>query len=550
MNEALIEKLLRLMDEDPSVKTAQYLFSMVRETGDKELNKTVREFCVKQAKECATTPGIAAKYMELYWKTRLWAAQNGSFDDYMLYLEKNRPAKERFYQPRRSKLKPAVDMIQDMLDDKLDEGVIELPPRVGKTTLIMFLFSYIIGLRPEISNLYSAYSSAITTALYTGVLEILTDKDTYLWADVFPESKLARTNAADLLIDINRQKRYASLTCRSLYGTLNGACDCEGFLVADDLLSGIEEALSPDRLETAWGKTDNNLLSRAKKKAKILFVGTRWSLKDPTGRRIDLVENDPKFSNRRHKVLCMPALNENDESNFDYDYGVGFDTEYYQQRRASFERNDDIASWMAQYQQTPIERDGALFTPAFMNFYNGVLPEGEPDRVFMACDTAWGGGDYLSAPVAVQYGEDVYIPAVIFDNGDKYVTRPRVAKQIMDWNVGSALFEANNGGEEYREWIETELKKQDYRLNIRSRSAPTQKRKADRIFDKSPEIREFYFLENGKRDKDYSLFMQNLFSFKVMGKNKNDDAPDSLCILTELKNKGVKTKAVVFQRPF
>ncbi len=548
MNDKIVSKLLQMMDKMPTVQTAKYLFDMVQNNNDKELNKKVRELCAKNARECGNADAV--KYMDLYWKTRLWAAQNGSFDDYLLYLEKNRPIKERFYQPRRSKLKPAVDMIQDMLDDKLDEAVIELPPRVGKTTIIMFLFSYIVGLRPEISNLYSAYSSSITSALYTGVLEIITDKTTYLWGDVFPECKVARTNAADLLIDINRQKRYASLTCRSLYGTLNGACDCEGFLVADDLLSGIEESLSPDRLDTAWGKTDNNLLSRAKKNAKILFVGTRWSLKDPAGRRIDLVENDEKFKNRRHKVLCMPALNENDESNFDYDYGVGFDTEYYQQRRASFERNDDMASWMAQYQQEPIEREGALFSPAFMNFYNGVLPEGEPDRILMSCDTAFGGGDYVSAPVGIQYGDEVYIPAVVFDNHDKYVTRPRVAKQIMEYCVGSAEFEANNGGDDYKEWVENWLKDRQYRLNIRSRSAPTNKRKEARIFDKAPEIREFYFLEDGKRDKDYSLFMQNLFSFKVTGKNKHEDAPDSLAMLAGMINKPKKATAVVFQRPF
>ena len=548
MNEQIINKLLKMMDEKPDLKTARYLFSMVQNTGDKELNKQAREIYTRCARK--SDPADAVQYMDLYWKTRLWAAQNGSFDDYMLYLEKNRPAKERFYQPRRSKLKPAVDMIQDMLDDKLDEGVIELPPRVGKTTIIMFMFSYIIGLRPETSNLYSAYSSSITTALYTGVLEIITDKDTYLWSDVFPDRKIARTNAADLLLDINRQKRYASLTCRSLYGTLNGACDCEGFLVADDLLSGIEESLSPDRLDTAWGKTDNNLLSRAKRNAKILFVGTRWSLRDPAGRRIDLVQNDEKFRNRRHRVLHMPALNENDESNFDYDYGVGFDTEYYQQRRASFERNDDVASWMAQYQQEPIEREGALFSPAFMNFYNGVLPEGEPDRIFMACDTAFGGGDYVSAPVAVQYGDAVYIPSVIFDNGDKFVTRPRVAKQILDYKVGTSQFEKNNGGEDYAEWVDKWLRDREYRHNMQTRSAPTNKRKEARIFEKAPEIREYYFLEDGKRDKDYSLFMQNLFSFKITGKNKNDDAPDSLAMLADMINKGSKPRAVVFQRPF
>ena len=55
------------------------------------------------------------------------------------------------------------------------------------------------------------------------------------------------------------------------------------------------------------------------------------------------------------------------------------------------------------------------------------------------------------------------------------------------------------------------------------------KNKNDRILAASPEIRNrMVFRESGKRRKDYELFMQNVFSFKILGKNKNDDAPDSL----------------------
>ena len=55
------------------------------------------------------------------------------------------------------------------------------------------------------------------------------------------------------------------------------------------------------------------------------------------------------------------------------------------------------------------------------------------------------------------------------------------------------------------------------------------KNKQDRIFQAAPDIKEhFVFLQEGKRTKEYQMFMQNVFSFKMIGKNKNDDAPDSL----------------------
>lgn len=155
------------------------------------------------------------------------------------------------------------------------------------TSLLMFYVTWTIGRDPERSNLYCAYSDTITQAFYNGVLEVLNDPTTYLWHDVFPKSQIVATNSKNETINIDRNKRYASITCRSLYGTLNGSTDVNGILMSDDLLSGIEEALNKDRLVTVWGKVDNNMLSRAKGQAKILWCGTRWSMQDPIGLRIE-----------------------------------------------------------------------------------------------------------------------------------------------------------------------------------------------------------------------------------------------------------------------
>lgn len=493
---------------------------------------------------------IITKLIALIDRTLLFEAPH-IFDSYMLYLEKNRRPNERFYKPRRKKLKIVVDAIQELVDDELDELFIAMPPRVGKTTLIMFALTWIIGRNSELANLYSAYSDVITAAMYSGVLEVINDAYTYTWHEIFPDSKIVATNAKDEIINIDRKKRYPSLTCRSLYGTLNGACDCNGFLVSDDLIGGIEEALNKDRLASAWFKVDNNLIPRAKEQAKKLWVGTRWSIADPAGVRMDLLEHDAAYTTVRYRIINMPALDLiNDESNFEYDYGVGFSTDYYRQRRASFERNNDMASWNAQYMQEPIERDGTLFCPDDLRYYNGILPSDEPDRIFMAVDPAFGGGDFCSAPVCFQYGNDCYIPDVVFDAGDKKITQPKIVEIILKHKIQAARFEANNGGEDYQEAVEKKLREKNYRLNITSKRAKTTVRKEQRIFDKAPEIREFYFLEANKRTKEYNQFMNNLFAFKITGKNKNDDAPDSLAMLVEMREDSVGQKAEIFKRPF
>ena len=517
---------------------------------DREAARFARDTAASKLRAVDTADRLA--WNEVYWAASIVMARNGDFESYMLCLERRRPARERFYAPRRKRLKEAVQCIQELLDDELDELFLSCPPRVGKSTLLLFLITYIIGLRPESSNLYSAFSGGITGAMYSGVLEILKDPATYAWNDIFPGGEIKGTNAQELTLDIGRAKRYHSFTARSLYGTLNGACDCNGILMSDDLLSGIEEAMSPDRLATAWAHVNNNLLPRAKEGAKLLWVGTRWATKDPAGLRMGMLEegSDDAFKNVRWKAINLPALDENDESNFDYDYGVGFSTDYYRQRRASFEATDDMASWLAQYMGEPIDRVGTLFNQADIKTYNGQLPDGEADASLLACDVAWGGGDFLCSMAAKVYGDDVYVTDIVFSKADKTITRPRVVSQIVHEEVRRAQFERNNGGDEYREWVEDKLETDfSYFLSITSRSAPTTRRKSERILERAPEIRQFWFLEPSKRNADYNKFIANLLSYKLEGKNKNDDAPDCAAQLAEMINgRGARTRSCVMKR--
>ena len=519
----IIDRLLK--SNLSNLKNISMLFDMARNTDDLALCLKARGYAQRLA-----TRGDEAAY-ELVKQTYLWAAPK-DFDSYLVYLEWNRKPEERFYLPRRRVIKPFVESLQALADDELDELFLSCPPRVGKTSLLMFYMTWTIGRNSERANLYCAYSDVITSAFYNGVLEVINDPVTYTWHEIFPGAELVATNSKDETLNIDRRKRYASLTCRSLYSTLNGAVDVNGILMSDDLISGIEEAMSKDRLTAAWSKVDNNLLTRAKSGCKILWCGTRWSLTDPIGQRIDTVLNNPKFARCRVKIINIPALNEKDESNFHYKYGVGFDTAYYQQRRASFERNNDMASWNAQYQGEPIERDGAVFSPGDFRYYNGVLPEGEPDRIFAALDPSWGGGDFCAMPVIFKYGNELYVHDVVYDNGDKRVTQALVADKVIEHGVGALQVEATKMTEDYAEGVDEILRKRKKRINLTTKVAQrTIGGKTQRIFDKAPDIRErMVFLDDGKRSKPYQLFMQNVYSFKIVGKNKNDDAPDSLCM--------------------
>ena len=486
---------------------------------------------------------------EVYRKALKYDAVD-SFDSFMLYLELDRPADKRFYQPRRRVLKRFVDALQALENDELDELHMSCPPRVGKSSLTMFFILWIMGRDSERSNLYCSYSDIITAAFYGGLLEILNDPTTYNYKDIFPDAPLVNTNSKDEYLDLGRRKRYHSLTARSLYGTLNGACDASGYIIADDLISGIEEALNADRLKSAWDKVNNNLLTRGKEKTKIIFIGTRWSLADPIGVRRDLLMNDDKFKYLRTNLVDIPALDENEQSNFDYEYGVGFSTEKYQAVRASFERTNDLASWDAQYMQKPIERSGSLFEPDGMRYYNGELPDVVPDMIIAAVDPAYGGGDFVAMPVAFVFGSDVYIHDVVYDNEDKKITVPECVEKIVLYGITACQIEGTKSTSQYADEVQEELKRRGQRIRLTTKAASTATSKQDRIFKCAPDIRDnFVFKASGKRSKEYQSFMENVFAFKIAGKNKHDDAPDSLAMLSDMIFKQ-NQKVEVFRRTF
>lgn len=416
----------------------------------------------------------------------------------------------------------------------------------------------------EKSNLYCSYKEDAGGAFLDGVKEIWTDP-IYRHVDVFPKAQIVDTDAKANTIDLERKKKYKSLSGKGLTSGLNGLYDANGWLVADDILSGIEDVLSPDVLARKQMMFDNNLMKRKKEQCKVLYNGTIWSLHDIYMDRVNFLETDPEAKDVRWEVLKIPALDpETDESNFDYDYGVGFSTKYYRMERAKFEANDDMASWFAQCQQEPIERDGAVFNPEHMNFYNGVLPDEIPLKIVAACDVALGGTDFLSMPVAYVYEDgSVYIHDVVFDSSEKSVTQPKVVDCLIRNNVTNSFFEANNGGEGYKDDIDRLLKERGHKINLVSKFAQqmivnagkggskTAQRKEQRIWDNAQTIRSFYFRDSGHQSLEYRKFMNQLYSFTVNGKNKHDDSPDSLAALAVFLNKGSGTQTTqVVSSPF
>lgn len=251
------------------------------------------------------------------------------FDCYLLYVEWNREPDKKFYPPRRKVLKQVVDALQELADDKLDLLAVSLPPGSGKTTLAIFYLTWLGGKIPNKPMLTGSHSNSFVRGVYDECLRIMDKNGDYLWQDVFPDVKVSNTNAKDCRIDLDKRQRFETLEFTSI-GTGNaGLYRAATLLYCDDLVSGIEVALSKERLDKLWETYTTDLRQRKiGHNCKELHIATRWSVHDVIGRlEREYIDSD------RAKFIVIPALDENDESNFDYAYGVGFSTSFYREQR-------------------------------------------------------------------------------------------------------------------------------------------------------------------------------------------------------------------------
>ena len=479
---------------------------------------------------------------DLYWKA-LKAEAPYHFESFLFYMEKNRRPEKRFYEPRKKTLGIVVQDLQDLEDGLLEFLGISLPPRVGKSTLCIFFLAWVIGRHPESHNAMSGHSGILADRFYRDVLK-LTENEEYTFKEIFQDIDLANKSSEKNELFYSPTEAFATLTCRGIDGTWTGAVDIssDGYLYVDDMVRDRTESLSPIRLENRYQDYLNVLVDRKNDGSKELMVGTRWNVLDPLGRVEAENKNNPKY--RFRKIL---ALNEKDESNFQYDYGVGFSTEYYRNMRDRLDRNE----WMAKYQQMPFVREGLLFPLDELNYYNGVLPDGDC-LTAAACDVAWGGGDSLSMPFGKLFGDSddgpIYVNDWIFNKGDKYITRPIVVAKTLQHKPNIEQFEANNGGDEYAENIDKLLREQGFKTNITWKKADNQVGKMAKIIQYAPDIkRRFYFLKPELQSEEYRAAMEELGIFTQLGKNEHDDSPDGLVQLFQLFDGGM-TKVEIMSR--
>ena len=492
-----------------------------------------------------------------------------NFESFMLYMERKRNWTKRFYFPRRKTLNVVVKDLEDLEKRIIKFYGLSMPSRVGKSTICIFFLAWVSLRRPNSHSAMGGHSGILAKGFYKELMNLFTTEEYtfselfYFWNPEYENKPLVTDKSAEeFTITLGNPDRFATVTCRGIDGTWTGAVDVskDGYLYVDDLVRDREHSLSPTRMENTYQEYLNKMVDRKNDGARELMVGTLWNVLDPLERMRKQYEKDPKYRFRR-----IPALNENDESNFSYEIN-GFSTDYYRDMREKL----DKAEWEAKFMQRPFVREGLLFPTDELRYFNGILPDGDFRRIGVT-DIAWGGGDSLSMPIGAEYDNgDVYIYDWVFNKGPKEVTIPLVVGRIIGNQIRQTRFEGNVGGDLYCQYVDEKLQEQDYKCSCTSRKAPNKIEKLSKIIAYSGDIkRKFIFLDSHKitqeqmkkdadlgivryrRNEEYQSAMDELTMFVSIGGNDHDDAADGLTQLEMfIENPNNTAKAEATKNPF
>lgn len=481
--------------------------------------------------------------IEKYYEPVLLEAQNKVVDSYFQYIEKKREPKDRFYMPRRKQLLKIglVDGLQGMIDDKYNILCISLIPGAGKTTIEKFFATAVIGWYPKDFNLFYSHSGDITRMFYDGTLDIVTNADDYAWNEVFPNLSVTRTDAKMEQFNVSKYKPFPSMQCTSVGSKNAGKVRASKFLLVDDMIGGIEEALNPTILDKLWDKYAVDARQRKTqdsegKPCKEIHIATRWSVHDVIGRIQNMYAGNPRV-----KVIAVPDVDPvTGESNFDYEFG-GFTKEFFADQQLLM----DEISYKCLYKQEPIEREGLLFPDDKIRRYLN-LPHGEPEIITAQCDTKGKGTDYFVLPVLQKYGEDYYCVDCVCDNTADYEAQYRNAAGVLVNNkVQECEFERNAGGDRVAMEVNKRVESVGWICNITD--TPTETNKEARIFQCSNWILQHVIFKDPslyKPNEPYGVMMSLLKQYSVSGKKQLDDVPDVFSNFALRMTKGNKVAKV------
>src|SRR5271166_246681 len=277
--------------------------------------------------------------------------------------------------------------------------IVNVPPRAMKSTVCSVAFpAFLLGHDPTKRIVCISYSSDLAIKLGNDCREVMSSS---WYRQLFPQTEISRLKNTETEFATTR---FGYRIATSIEGTLTGRGG--DVVVLDDPLKPID-ALSDSKRERVNAAFFNTILSRLddKRTGAIIVVMQRLHEDDLVGR---LLRESPE----EWTVLSLPAIAEENE-----EIQIGEGREPHVRRAGDLlhpereplsvlescraQMGSDV--FAAQYQQSPIPRDGAMIKRSWPRRYDAFPKIDSSTRVIQSWDTATKGGEQSNYSVCTTW---------------------------------------------------------------------------------------------------------------------------------------------------
>ena len=405
--------------------------------------------------------------------------------------------------------------------------IINIAPRYGKTLLCSQMFiAYGLAINPEAKFLHLSYSGFLTEENSMAVKDIINNE--YFQA-VFP----TRYSAGNRSKWYTEQKGgvYATSTLGQITGFGAGRLERDdeeesmdkftavfnpdkfsGAIVIDDPIKP-EDALSDTMREQVNRRFETTIRNRVNsRKTPIIVIMQRLHERDLCG-YLQMIEPG------EWEVLSIPCIDTDGNALWEHKHTL---EELYKIKDASpfvFE---------TQYMQNPKPMEGLMYRD--FKTYDTIPFHKQAVRLNYT-DTADEGSDYFCSVCYEEHPDALYVTDVIYTKKTMEFTEPELTKMLIRENTQICMIESNNGGRIFSRNVERMSRERGNPKTVFKTFAQT-KNKQQRIFTYSNEVcNMIVFPKNW--EALWPEFSIAIKAFRKEGRNKNDDAPDTLTGMIE-----------------
>jgi predicted phage terminase large subunit-like protein len=329
-----------------------------------------------------------------------------------------------------------------------------MPPRTGKTELLVRWLAWCLGRHPDWPMLYTSYAADLAWEKSGDCRGVVASEE---YGEIFGARRLVEVRTSPdvaLAKDSRAVQRWriagqrGGLQAQGVGGPITGKGGM--MIVVDDPVKNRQEADSAAHRQSTWNWYTSTLRTRLEPGGRIVVVMTRWHEDDLAGRLLQRAADDPEAD--QWHVVKLAGLAKGDDP-LGRAPGEALDPQRYDrpallQTKASIGERD----WASLYDQEPRQKEGNVFKQAWFRYVD-TLPKLQ--RAAVVWDTAFESKETsdFSACGLVGQGEDgaFYVQPLVRERLEFPELVASAQAQVTRWPNADHCVEARASGKSLRQ---------------------------------------------------------------------------------------------------